>query len=114
MGEYVYKVTGKKITLSNGIRANIAVYAYKPYGGSIFDSYGETINNQLHWESGCYNAERYVRTSKGFTGNVILGHREKDGRITGSINSIPIKYNRGTLTDYDYDYRREKQERGMK
>lgn len=33
MGIYVYKVTGKKVTLADGTRANVAVFAYNPWGG---------------------------------------------------------------------------------
>ena len=43
MGVYMYKVTGKTKTLADGTKANIAVFAFKPYVERILDK-GETVN----------------------------------------------------------------------
>ncbi len=89
MGEYIYKVTAKTKTLANGTTANIAVFAYKPTFGRDAD----TFNRRWAWESKCHIAERFVKTSKNYTGRVVLGE-------TGDI-SIPC--NRGTFTDGWFD-----------
>jgi hypothetical protein len=73
MGTYVFKITGKKTTLKNGQKANIAVYAYKPYGFFSSNEATDRANKQMHRESGCYTADRYVRDSQGFTGLVVIG-----------------------------------------
>lgn len=87
MGQYLYKVTAKKKTLSDGTEANIAVFAYKPH--PMFGEDGKKLNRRLAWKSGCHIAERYVQTSNNFTGRVVLGE-------TGEI-AVPM--NRGTFLD---------------
>lgn len=69
MGEYIYKVTGKKKTLADGTKANIAVFAYKP--STNWDD--TKFNNQLYYKSGCYNADKYVKENPNYTGRVVLG-----------------------------------------
>lgn len=56
MGAYVYKVTGKKVKLSNGEIANVGVYAYKPYR-SFWDDEAEKINNRAMRKCGIPYAE---------------------------------------------------------
>lgn len=53
MGVYVYRVTAKLIKLSDGRKAHVAKYAYKPYNG--FGSAG--TNSKLHFQSGCVASE---------------------------------------------------------
>lgn len=48
MGIYVYRVTNEKVKCSDGVDANVAEYAYKPYM-SIFE---QDTNRKMHWKSG--------------------------------------------------------------
>lgn len=89
MGEYIYKVTAKTKTLADGTKANVAVFAYKP----TFGRDGDTLNRRWAWESKCHLADRFVNTSKNYTGRVVLGE-------TGDI-AVPC--NRGTFTDGWFD-----------
>lgn len=90
MGEYIYKVTAKKKTLADGTQANIAIFAYKP-SYSFFD--GEKLNRRWAAQAKCHLAERYVKTSKNYTGFVVLG---EDGE-----HAIPC--NRGAFSDGWFD-----------
>lgn len=81
MGTYVYKVTGKKIVLADGTKANIAVFAYKPYYGWDADK----LNSRAERSSGCNRADAYVK-GKTFTGKVAIGNHV-------------IETKRGTFTD---------------
>jgi hypothetical protein len=96
MGEYIYKVTAKTKTLADGTKANIAVFAYKPTFGWGADA----LNSKWASESKCHLAERFVETSKNYTGRVVLGE-------TGDV-AIPC--NRGTFTDGWFDNTSRKQE----
>ena len=95
MGEYIYKVTAKTKTLADGTKANIAVFAYKP-SFSFRDA--DTLNRRWAWESKCHIAERFVKTSKNYTGRVVLGD-------TGEI-AIPCKL--GVFTDGWFDMQSSK------
>jgi len=100
MGEYIYKVTAKKKTLSDGTMANIAEFAYKPtfsWDMRSGKSAGE-INRGWAWKSGCHIAERYVTTSKNYTGRVVLG---EEGTV-----AVPV--NRGSFSDGWFDMQIEK------
>jgi hypothetical protein len=78
MGMYVYKVTGKVVLDSEGRKANLLKYAYKPWSTFGLDGEeGERRNNRLHRETGCYNAERYAKTGKRFTGRVVFESGEE-------------------------------------
>jgi hypothetical protein len=90
MGEYIYKVTAKIKTLADGTKANIAVFAYKP-SSSFRD--GDTLNRRWAWKSNCHIADRFVETSKNYTGMVVLGE----------AGDIAIPCNRGTFTDGWFD-----------
>jgi hypothetical protein len=92
MSEYLYKVTGKTRTLPDGTKANIAVFAYKPWTEKMLDDTGRKINKQLYYQTGCYRADRYVKSGKTFTGKVVL-----DGC------DIAVPWSAGTITDYTYD-----------
>jgi hypothetical protein len=91
----MYKVTGKTKTLANGTKANIAVFAYKPYVERILDNgEGRKLNNKLYYQTGCYRADCYVRDKKPtFTGYAVLG---EDGE-----EAVPV--HRGSFTDYWFD-----------
>ena len=95
MGEYIYKVTAKTKTLADGTKANIAVFAYKPTYSSRD---ADTLNRKWAWESKCHIAERFVKTSKNYTGRVVLGE-------TGEI-AIPCKL--GVFTDGWFDMQSSK------
>lgn len=91
MGQYIYKVTAKTKILADGTKANIAVFAYKPYRGLWGDE--DKANRRMAKNSGCPQAERYVSTSKNYTGKVVLG---EDGDF-----AVPM--NCGSFTDYWFD-----------
>ena len=50
---YTYRVTSQQITLTDGRKAYVAKYAYKPYRG--WD--GEKANARLHFKTGCVASE---------------------------------------------------------
>lgn len=99
MGEYVYKVTGKVVTDNQGRKANVLKYAYKPWAG--WNTETEKANNRLYRETGCYNADRYVRTGKTFTGRVTM---DEDG------GGRSIEWFHGTISDYSFDSRAHREE----
>jgi len=93
MGTYVYRVTAKQVTCSDGKKANVAVFAYKPYFG--WDS--EKLNNKMHFSSGATSSDRMA--SKG---------RLTDRIVYGDENGVPypnskVYFNDGNFGSY-YDY----------
>jgi len=60
MGSYTYKVTGKKVKLSNGEVANVAKFAYKPYRS--WNDY--KLNNKMHHESGAAYCDKAAADGK--------------------------------------------------
>lgn len=54
MGQYMYRVTAKVVTLADGRKAHVAKYAYKPYGGFYYAK----ENAQMHFQSGCVASEK--------------------------------------------------------
>lgn len=92
MSSYVLKVTGKIGLDENGEKANLLVFAYKPFNLSMFDTELEKKNNQMYRESGCYNADRYVKTGKTFT-----------GRIMENEGGPSIAWSAGTILDTQFD-----------
>jgi len=91
MGAYVYKVTAKTKILKDGTKANIAEFAYKPFYG--WDEETDARNRRMRKQTACHIADRFVRTSKNFTGRVVL---EADGEDA-------LEVNRGTFTDDWFD-----------
>ena len=92
MGTYVYKVTARKKLLADGTEANIAVFAYKPVDG--FGDDVDRINRRMARDSGCPQAERFVRNrSKNFTGRAVLG---EEGTVALTVRV-------GTFTDDWFD-----------
>lgn len=53
MGTYVYRVTGVKVKCSDGVLANVAKFAYKPYWGMGSNS----ANAKLHFRSGATSSD---------------------------------------------------------
>ena len=72
MGAYMYKVTAKRVPLTDGTHANLAVYAYKP-------SFSTKENARMEKQSACFVADRFVQ-GKNFTGKVVLGTVQEDGK----------------------------------
>ncbi len=95
MGEYVYKVTSKRVALTDGTFANLAVFAYKP---SFWES---KMNAKWAFESGCPAAERFV-TGKNFTGKIVLASVNDDGK-TAIVSLVAKKINRGTFEGNEFD-----------
>jgi hypothetical protein len=85
MGSYIYKVTNKIVTDENGLKSNLAVYAYKP-SYDFFD--GEKLNRRWAWQAKCHLADKYVASSKNYTGRVVM----TDGGPSLALT-------RGTFTD---------------
>tara|TARA_R110000851_G_scaffold316448_1_gene479598 strand:+ start:191 stop:547 length:357 start_codon:yes stop_codon:yes gene_type:complete len=108
MGDYIYKVTGKTRVLPCGTKANIAVFAYKPYQERMFDDHGKKINKKLYYETGCYRADKYAEKNTNYTGLVTIPistdedwYNEKD--------DIPVPLDGcGHFTDSWYDYCKSK------
>lgn len=98
MGVYIYKVTAKTKMMADGKLANIAEFAYKPDYSWYEAEKLNRRNRRWAWKSGCHIADRYVETSKNYTGYVVLG---KDGE-----DAIPC--DRGTFTDSWFDSQRAK------
>lgn len=60
MGTYVYRVTGVKVMCSDGLLANVAEFAYKPYWGMGSDS----ANAKLHFRSGATSSDAQAGKGK--------------------------------------------------
>jgi hypothetical protein len=60
MGVYVYRVTGVKVKCSDGVLANVAKFAYKPYWGMGSDS----ANAKLHFRSGATSSDAQAGKGK--------------------------------------------------
>lgn len=69
MGTYIYRVTAKKIKCSDGVMANVAIFAYKPYGG--WD--GDKVNKKFHFKSGAVASDRLAATNK-LTDRIVFAH----------------------------------------
>lgn len=62
MGMYVYKVTGKKVNLSNGEIANVGEFAYKPYRSFWKDE--QSQNKKAERNAGIPYAEKQAKLGK--------------------------------------------------
>lgn len=94
MGNYVYKVTAKRVKLVDGSEANVAVFAYKPY------FWDDKMNARMAKKSACFVADRFVQ-GKNYTGKIVMGHVEDDGSV--SVGSTVAKYwKSGTFEDYSF------------
>lgn len=98
MSSYVLKVTGKIGLDDKGQKANLLAFAYKPYRTSMFDTELEKENNKMYRSTGCYAADRYIKTGKTFTGRVM----EAEGGPS-------IAWKAGTILDDQFDYVWEQQ-----
>ena len=68
MGVYVYRVTGVKVKCSDGVLANVAKFAYKPYWGMGSDS----ANAKLHFRSGATSSDTQATKGK-ITERFVIG-----------------------------------------
>lgn len=96
MGTYVYKVTAKRVKLTDGTEANVATFAYKPY------FWDDALNAKMAFKSGCGAAERFVG-GKNYTGKIVLGSIDKTtGKV--EVGSTVAKFCKvGTFEDYQFD-----------
>jgi hypothetical protein len=94
MGSYVYKVTAKKVKLIDGTEANVAIFAYKPFG---WDS--DNMNGRMAFQAGVPAADRYVK-GKNYTGKIILGE-------SGEVAMFYDGRRGGSFDDYQFDQMKE-------
>jgi len=99
MGAYIYRVTAKRVKCSDGEEANLAVYAYKPYGESFFDNGNRARNARAHFATGCVASERLADQGK-LSNRIVLADSE-----TFEIDADAVVYANvgGVATFYD-DY----------
>lgn len=97
MGNYIYKVTAKIKTLSDGTKANIAVFAYKPC--SAWSEEDRKRNARWAKNSGCPQAERFAsQKSKSWMGRCVLGES----------GDVALEIDQGTFSDGWFDYQIQK------
>ena len=106
MGDYIYKVTGKTRVLPCGTKANIAVFAYKPWIERMFDDSAKKVNKKLYYETGCYRADKYAEKNSKYTGFVTI---LQDEDYYDERYNVPVPL-RGTghFSDSWYDGRTSK------
>jgi len=94
MGDYVYKVTSKTVDLEGGLKANIAVFAYKPF----LSYFGRgPSNEQMHVRSGAAACDRAADAGKR-TGWVVLGYERDEGGYVVNDTAYQIG-DRGSFSD---------------
>jgi hypothetical protein len=76
MGNYIYRVTAKIVDTPVG-KANVAVFAYKPW--SVFD---HAKNARLHFKTGCVASERMFDNGKPTRLVALVNHE------TGVVDSV--------------------------
>jgi hypothetical protein len=74
MGEYVYRVTRHRVKCSDCQEANVAVFAYKPWGIGF---HGNPQNQKFAFETGCLTSQRMADQGK-LTGRVVIGSKDGD------------------------------------
>ena len=89
MSSYMMKVTDRTVELEDGTRANVALYAYKPYYRAEYDQ---------HQRSGARRADEKASEGK-FTGRVVIGHVEDNGAITVDAEQNVYETKRGSFYD---------------
>jgi len=96
MGTYVYKVTAKRVKLTDGTEANVAMFAYKPY---FWDN---AMNAKMAFRSGCAAADRFVQ-GKNYTGKIVLGYIDDKTNKLVVGSTVAKKYKYGTFDDNLFD-----------
>jgi hypothetical protein len=71
---YIYRVTARMVTLTDGRKAHVAQYAYKPWHSMS----GEKHNARLHFKTGCVASEKLKLKSDLL---VTLDTHEHEGRL---------------------------------
>ena len=80
MGTYVYRVTKETVACSDGEKANIAIYAFKPFWDAKRDA-------KLNFQTGCVASDRMAAAGR-LTKRIILGRKnETTGKIEVYENS---------------------------
>lgn len=92
MGIYFYRVSAKKVICSDGLPANVAVFAYKPYWG--MDS--EKLNRKMAFKAGCLASENMAKAGKLCDRFVLAG---PDGSLDSVVYGNP--WNSGVFPDCD-------------
>jgi len=95
MGMYMYKVTGKKVLLSDGRYAHVAKAAYKPFFYSYSDD-SEKKNTKMYYKTGCYYADKRAKEGH-MTGLVTVGTDAGDAVFEWSEGS----FHEGMLNNED-------------
>lgn len=96
MGAYVYRVT-KETAIIDGQKANIAIFAYKPFY-SVFD---QDKNHKMAVQSGCLASIRMAKSGKNMTDKIVIGRKDDTGKIVVYTDS-KVYYNSlmsGTFVD---------------
>lgn len=94
MGNYLYKVTAKRVELEDGTFANLAVYAFKP----TFSD--EKENAIMRRQTACFVSDRFVQGNK-YTGRIVIGSLNDDG--TATVSTVAYKNEHGTVMDNELD-----------
>jgi hypothetical protein len=99
--DYVYKVLGTEVQCEDGIVANIALFAYKPWGYYSSDGYK---NARLHFSTGAGTCDRNASKR---TGWVVYGDKKEDGTIEIDSHAFKLRggpkgsFRDGTAEDPD-------------
>jgi hypothetical protein len=96
MGSYIYRVTAKQVMCDDGKPANLAVYAYKPYGG--WDRGTAKANHRMALQSGCYASEKLYKDGK-LSGRIVFAHTDDDKKVRVDPFARVYEYGGATLND---------------
>jgi len=92
MGIYVYRVTAKQVTCSDGKKANVATFAYKPYGGWGEE---EKLNKKMHFTSGATASDRLAHTNR-LTDRFVYGDENgvpyHDAKVYHNVDNLGTFY----------------------
>jgi hypothetical protein len=80
MGVYIYRVTGELIKLTDGRKAHVAKYAYKPFMSGFGNA--EKANARMHFKSGC-TASANLKLKSDLLAT--LYEDKATGKITGEL-----------------------------
>ena len=81
MGMYMYRVTAELVTLSDGRKAHVAKYAYKPWRS--WD--GDKANAKLHFQTGCARSESMTLKSDLI---ITLEKEDTEGRLYANLRGL--------------------------
>ena len=96
MGTYVYRVTAKRVTCSDGKQANVIKYAYKPtYSGWDADK----TNARWHFKSGA-TASDAMAARGNITDRIV--HGDDEGRVYEDSKVFENPNKLGSFADYGF------------